>query len=117
MGVLLELYDMLSHILEDGGAESRVAEVKARCDYFRSKIEKLPVRLPHFPLSNAISPVRFEKDIALDFFNYLKNEKNIMVNPVGGELGKCSIRVAHIGDLQMADYDMLVEEMRHYFNM
>ena len=75
------------------------------------------MHLPSFPLSNAISPVRFEKDIAMDFFTYLKDEKNMMVNPVGGKLGRCSIRVAHIGDLQMVDYDMLVEEMKHYLTM
>ena len=117
VGVLLELHDMLSRIIKSGGAERRVGEVKARCEYFRSKIEGLPVYLPSFPLSNAISPVRFEKDIAMDFFAYLKDEKNMIVNPVGGELGKCSIRVAHIGDLQMSDYDMLIEEMKHYFGM
>ena len=59
------------------------------------KIEELTVHLPPFPMSNAISPIRFEKDIAMDFFTYLKDEKNMMVNPVGGDLGKCSIRVAH----------------------
>ena len=117
VGILFELNDMLSHIIKAGGADSRVGEVKARCEYFRSKIVELPVHLPSFPLSNAISPVRFEKDIAMDFFTYLKDEKNMMVNPVGGKLGRCSIRVAHIGDLQMVDYDMLVEEMKHYLTM
>lgn len=117
VGILFELYDMLSYIVSKGGADERVREVKVRCDYFREKIKELPVHLPTFPLSNAISPVRFDKDIAMDFFTYLKNEKNIMVNPVGGELGKCSIRVAHIGNLQFSDYDLLVEEMKHYFDM
>ena len=45
---------------------------------------------------------------------YLKDEKNIMVNPVGGELGKCSIRVAHIGNLELEDYDILIKEMRNF---
>lgn len=117
VGVLFELHDMLSHIIDSGGADKRVDEVKARCDYFRSKMRELPVHLPAFPLSNAITPIRFGQDIAMDFFTYLKDEKNIMVNPVGGELGKCSIRVAHIGDLRFSDYDLLIEEMRHYFNM
>ena len=53
----------------------------------------------------------------MDFFTYLKDEKSIMVNPVGGELGKSSIRVAHIGDLQFSDYDILIEEMKYYFCM
>ena len=40
-----------------------------------------------------------------------------MVNPVGGELGSSSIRIAHIGDLKMEDYDMLLEEMKQFFAM
>ena len=116
VGVCFELYDMLNFI-DKQTVEGRIREVKERCDYFRNKIAGLPIHLPPFPLSNAISPIRFEKDIAMDFFQYLKDEKNIMVNPVGGELGKNSIRVAHIGDLKLEDYDMLLEEIKHFFNI
>lgn len=117
VGVLFELNDMLRQIVLLGGAEKRVEEVKERCDYFRKCICGLPVHLPTFPLSNAITPIRFEKDIAMEFFVYLKDEKNIMVNPVGGELGKSSIRVAHIGELCFDDYDILIKEMKHFFRM
>lgn len=116
VGVLFELNDML-HYIDQQGVENRIKEVKDRADYFRSKIDRLPIYLPSFPLSNAISPIRFEKNIAMEFFAYLKDEKNIMVNPVGGELGKNSIRVAHIGDLSLADYDLLLEEIKHFFGM
>ena len=40
-----------------------------------------------------------------------------MVNPVGGELGNCSIRVAHIGDLDYEDYDILIDEMKDFFDL
>ena len=116
VGVCFELNDMLKYI-DNQGVENRIKEVKDRCDYFRSKIGDLPIKLPEFPLSNAISPIRFEKEIAKEFFEYLKNEKSIMVNPVGGELGKSSIRVAHIGDLSFEDYDMLIEEIKTFFGM
>lgn len=116
VGVCFELNDMLRYI-DKQGVDKRIREVKNRCDYFRNKITGLPIHLPEYPLSNSISPIRFEKDIAMDFFNYLKNEKNIIVNPVGGELGSCSIRVAHIGDLSFADYDMLLKEIKNFFNM
>ena len=53
----------------------------------------------------------------MDFFTYLKDEKKIMVNPVGGELGKRSIRVAHVGDLTLKDYDDLIVEIRNYFGI
>ena len=80
-------------------------------------INDLPVMVPCFPLSNAITPVRFKKNIATEFFNYLKDDRHIMVNPVGGPLGDYSIRVAHIGDLNFEDYDVLVEEMKSFFEM
>ncbi len=116
VGVCFELNDML-HKIDKQGIEGRLREVKERCDYFRSKISSLPIHLPSYPLSNAISPIRFEKDIAMDFFIYLKDKKQIMVNPVGGELGKRSIRVAHVGDLNYSDYDNLIEEIKKYFAM
>ena len=116
VGVLFELNDMLHHI-DQQGVKYRIKEVKDRADYFRGKIAGLPIHLPSFPLSNAISPIRFEKDIAMEFFTYLKDEKNIMVNPVGGELGKSSIRVAHIGDLNFADYNLLLEEIKSFFGI
>jgi len=116
VGVLFELNDMLEHI-NNCGVEKRIKEVQDRAKYFRDKIKNLPIHLPPFPLSNALTPIRFEKNIAMEFFNYLKNEKNIMVNPVGGELGKCSIRIAHIGDLSFADYDNLLKEIKNYFGI
>lgn len=116
VGICYELNDML-HCIAAQGVEQRILEVKQRCDYFRNLIKDLPISIPKFPLSNAITPLRFQKDIAKDFFVYLKNEKRIMVNPVGGELGKSSIRVAHIGDLKFQDYDELVDEIKCYFNI
>ena len=116
VGVLFELNDMLRYI-DNQGIENRVKEVRDRAEYFRNRIAELPIHLPKFPLSNAISPIRFEKDIAMEFFTYLKDEKKIMVNPVGGELGKRSIRVAHIGDLGFEDYDMLLDEIKKFFEM
>lgn len=116
VGVCFELNDML-HSIQNKGISFRLKEVRDRCIYFRDKLKLLPVTIPNFTLSNAITPVRFEKNIAFDFFEYLKNKKDIMVNPVGGELGKSSIRVAHIGDLSFDDYDILIEEMKKFFSM
>ena len=116
VGVCFELNDML-HKIDVQGVEKRIKEVRDRSVYFRNKISNLPIHLPPYPLSNAITPIRFEKDIAMDFFSYLKDVKHIMVNPVGGELGKKSIRIAHVGDLSFADYDNLIEEIKQYFGM
>ncbi len=116
VGVCYELNDML-HYIDAQGVDTRINEVKERCKYFRESIKELPIEIPSFPLSNAITPCRFEKNIAADFFNYLKDNREIMVNPVGGKLGENSIRVAHIGDLSFADYDNLLVEIKYYFGM
>ena len=116
VGIFFELNDMLKIIIKQG-VEKRIEEVKNRCTYFRNRIKELPVHLPSFPLSNAITPVRFESDIAMELFTYLKDKRNIMVNPVGGGLGKRSIRVAHIGDLDMKDYDSLINGMKDFLDL
>lgn len=116
VGVCYELNDML-RVIDAQGVENRIKEVQDRCEYFRKKISDLPITLPSFPLSNAISPIRFNKNIANELFTYLKDDKNIMVNPVGGALGKYSIRVAHIGELTFEDYNNLVEEIENFFEM
>lgn len=116
VGVCFELNDML-HKIDDQGVDNRVKEVRERAEYFRNKIVGMPVHLPGYPLSNAISPIRFEKDIAMEFFAYLKDNKKIMVNPVGGELGKRSIRVSHVGDLHFKDYDNLILEIKDFFGI
>lgn len=59
VGACFELADML-HKIDQQGVDARVAEVKQRADYFRGLIKDLPARLPSFPLSNAVTPVRFE---------------------------------------------------------
>ena len=53
----------------------------------------------------------------MGLFTYLKDKRNIMVNPVGDELGKRSIRVAHIGDLNMEDYDSLINGMKDFLDL
>lgn len=116
VGVCFEVNDML-HKIDEEGVDNRVKEVADRAQYFRSKIEGMPIHLPKFPMSNAITPVRFEKDIAMEFFTYLKDQKRIMVNPVGGELGKRSIRVSHVGELTFADYDNLLVEIKDFFGI
>lgn len=113
VGICFELYDML-HKINEQGVDNRISEVRDRAKYFRDKIKNMPIHLPQYPLSNAISPIRFEKDIAMDFFAYLKDQKMIMVNPVGGELGKKSIRISHVGDLRNEDYDNLINEIRGF---
>jgi len=113
VGVCFELADML-HKIDQQGVDARVAEVRERADYFRNLIKDLPVRIPEFPLSNAVTPVIFEDGMAMGLFAHLKDTCHLMINPSGGALAGSRIRVSHVGDLALSDYDELVNEIKAY---
>ncbi|MBQ3512366.1 MAG: alanine--glyoxylate aminotransferase family protein [Lachnospiraceae bacterium] len=113
VGIHYELHDRLEKILERG-VEVQVKEVEQRARFFRERIKKLSVEIPTFPLSNAMTPVLFENEIAEGLVAFLKNEKGQMVNPTGGKLGKRGIRVSHIGDLKIEDYEELVGNIEEF---
>ena len=113
VGIHYELHDRLEKILERG-VEVQVKEVEQRAFFFRERIKNLPVEIPTFPLSNAMTPVLFKDEIAEELVAFLKNEKGQMVNPTGGTLGKRGIRVSHIGDLRIEDYEELVRNIEEF---
>ena len=78
---------------------------------FRKKITTLPVRIPDFPLGNAVTPIIFDKPIAKIVFEILKNKYGLIVNPTGGASENYVLRVAHIGNTTTEDNSMLIEKM------
>lgn len=116
VGTMLEACDMLDYLCEKG-LQVHLAEVRERCLYFRQMIQSLPADIPAFPLSNALTPVIFYEDIAGYVFQTLKNEMGMVVNPTGGLLANRGIRVAHIGNISLADHATLVEGIKQCLNM
>ncbi|WIW70391.1 pyridoxal-phosphate-dependent aminotransferase family protein [Anaerosinus gibii] len=115
VGLFLQLQDMLKHIT-DIGIENRLLEVKNRCEHFRNNIKNMPITLPNYPLSNAITPILFKQDIAMKIFEELKDKQQIFVNPTGGELEDRSLRISHVGDLSLADNTILLNEIKKCLN-
>jgi len=73
------------------GIDKYLNNIKTVALDFRNRIKDLPVSIPRFPLSNAITPVIFEKPIATKVFTTLKNEYQIkeedifiVANSIGG---------------------------------
>ncbi len=113
VGVLLEIYAMMKKI-EREGSRSLLDKAKENALYFRERMNELPCTIPTHPLSNAITPVIFDSPVAKGLFDYLKEKKNIYVNPCGGELAEKMIRVAHIGDLSIEDHRELADSIAMY---
>ena len=107
VGICLEMHKALA-IVDSIGIDKYLNNIKTVALDFRNRIKDLPVSIPKFPLSNAITPVIFEKPIATKVFTTLKNEYQMMVNPTGGENKEYSIRVAHIGNTTVNDNEKLV---------
>ncbi len=80
-------------------------------DFRKKALVQLPVTLPNFPLSNAITPILFKEPIAYKVFEILKNKYDIFVNPTGGKLADVSLRIAHIGQTDIKDNDILLKAM------
>ena len=92
------------------GFENYLACIDSVAKDFRNRIKELPVSLPTFSISNAVTPIRFEQPIAKEVFStILKDKYDIFVNPTGGVNEDYVLRVAHIGDTTIEDNKMLVE--------
>ena len=111
VGVCLEMNKAL-HLIEEEGFENYLARIDSVAKDFRNRIKELPVSLPAFTISNAVTPIRFEQPIAKDVFTILKDKYDIFVNPTGGVNEDYVLRVAHIGDTTIEDNKMLVETMK-----
>ncbi len=108
VGICLEMNKAL-HMIEDIGLEQYLKSIDCVAKDFRSKVKKLPVRIPDFPLGNAVTPIIFEQPIAKQVFEILKNKYDVFLNPTGGKTEDYVLRVAHIGDTSMEDNSVLIE--------
>lgn len=112
VGICIELNVSL-HMIDDIGLDNHlrhIAEVAA--DFRKKSVRILPVYLPEFPLSNAITPLIFKEPVAYMVFEILKDKYDIFVNPTGGQLADVSLRIAHVGQTSIADNDILLEYMK-----
>lgn len=109
VGIILELADRINKIKK---VEDEINRVKSNAEYFRKLAISIGLKLPDYPISNAVTPVIFENGNAKEVFNHLKEKYNIFVNPTGGDLSDKILRVSHIGNLKKNDYEDLIEKIK-----
>ena len=111
VGVCIELHAAL-RMIDRVGLEQHLAGIAEVAKDFRDRLHDLPVEIPSYPLSNAVTPVVFEEPIAYLVFEYLKDHEDIFVNPTGGMMHDRMFRVAHIGQTTVEDNRMLIQKIR-----
>lgn len=111
VGICMEMNKAL-HLIDEQGEKNFLGHIDTVAKDFRNRAKELPVSIPTFPLSNAVTPIIFEKPIAKKVFEILKDEYDIYVNPTGGTREQYVLRVAHIGDTSIKDNSMLINYMK-----
>lgn len=114
VGTVLSLCQRLKDI-DTRGVEDEWAIHKKRADYFREKIKALPVSLPDFEMSNSCTAVLFDGIVASNIYENLKEKYEIILTPSGGNIKDRQLRVGHLGNLTLEDYDYLIEKMKEEF--
>lgn len=109
VGTLMEMNDMLRRI--DGvGVETKIRNTASLCKNFRNLASGLNVKIPKYPLSNALTPLVFESG-AYDAFLALK-DMGFTVTPSGGSLKDTLLRVGHMGNLAEKDNEALITALK-----
>ena len=110
VGILLTLNTRLKSIKEQG-LENVRASIAALARNFRDAVRSLPIEIPDYPLSNAVTPLYFPKGNAKSVYETLYNDYEITVTPSGGELANRLLRVGHMGNLTVEDNDRLLKAL------
>lgn len=113
VGVCYELNDRLRRI-DDKGLYCEIFEVFIRARNFRALLSESKATYPKFNKSDAITTVLLNNDNADEIICYLKNKYGIIVNPSGGDLGKHSFRVSHVGNINEKDYKKVIDTINRF---
>ncbi len=110
VGILRQINVRLKEIEASGGAEVEIARCASLATYFRDKLveHNLPFEIVSESLSNAVTPLHPTTQSAYELFLKIKDEYDMWICPNGGNMKDTVFRVGHIGCLEKADYDQLI---------
>lgn len=112
VGIILETRQRLEDI-ERSGLTAIQDTIMKRAHYFREQLADLRITLPPFPLSNALTPIVVD-GCGEALYQYLIQTHDITITPSGGALKNTLLRVGHIGNLTLNDYDVLIKALKEF---
>ena len=114
VGTIFEAIDMVDYI-QELSLDKWLERIESNAKYFRSELVKRGYKLPNFRMSNAVTMFFTPNNSAHDLKEYLSS-KGLFINPSSGKYADNAVRVAHIGDLNKEDYDLLLKEIDNFYN-
>ena len=113
---MLQLQKKLEQIEKDGGIENSIEKAKDLAEYFREKIKSLPLKAYSNSMPNAMTTLTpTDGKSAFKIVEDLEKNYKVMVCPNGGELKDVIFRVSHMGDMDEAYVDVLVDALFDYY--
>ena len=113
VGTIFEALDMVRYIKELS-LDAWLKRIEDNALYFRSELVKRGFKLPEFKMSNAVTMFFTPNNSAHDLKEYLAS-KGLFINPSSGKWADSAVRVAHIGDLNKEDYNLLLDEIDNFY--
>lgn len=108
VSILLQVHERLASLIEKGIEKER-EQISGYADMFRQGIADLPITVPNYKLSNAVTPIYFDKENAYEVFLKLESEYGIWLCPSGGVEKNVRLRVGHLGDLTKDEVQKLID--------
>lgn len=114
--IILQLEARLKQIQKDGGVIKSIKKAKHLAEYFRQKIESLPLKAYSPFMPNAMTTLTpTDGKSAFKIVEDLEKNYKIMVCPNAKELRDKIFRVSHMGDMDEAYVDVLVDALFDYY--
>lgn len=111
VGIIMQLKQRMDELCEMGVANS-IEHHRELALAFRCMCKENGIPVVSYPKSNALTTIEFPNNNALDVFDIMKNKYGKMLTPSGGEIGKKLLRVGHLGEMKLSDYEELIRELK-----
>jgi len=116
--IMLQLEARLAQIEREGGVEQSITNAKEISEYFRQSIKSLPLKAYTPFMPNAMTTLTpTDGKSAMDIVNDLETGYKVMVCPNGGAEKDIIFRVSHMGDMDKAYTDVLIDALYDYYKV
>lgn len=116
--IMLQLEARLAQIEREGGVDKSIAHAKEISEYFRESIKALPLKAYTEFMPNAMTTLTpTDGKSAMDIVNDLEHHYKVMVCPNGGAERDIIFRVSHMGDMDKAYTDVLIDALYDYYKV
>jgi len=116
--IMLQLEARLAQIEREGGVAESIENAKEISTYFRESIKDLPLEAYTVYMPNAMTTLTpIDGKSAMDIVNDLEQKYKVIVCPNGGAEKDIIFRISHMGAMDKAYTDVLIDALYDYYKV